>query len=64
MKNFKDITNIAVGGIVCIVGGIIYKKLKDIHEEIIFFEERKDVWMSNKEFNKAYKRSLKEKAES
>ena len=64
MKDFKDLTNIAVGGIVCIVGGIIYKKLRDIHEEIIYFEEKKSVWMSKKEFDKACKRSLKEKTES
>ena len=29
MKDFKGITNVAVGGIVCIVGVVIYKKLKD-----------------------------------
>lgn len=60
MKDFKDITNIAVGGIVCIVGGIIYKKLKDIHEEIIYFEDKKNVWLSKKENDKAYKRRMKE----
>lgn len=61
MKDFKDVTNIVVGGIVCIVGGFIYKKLKDIHEEIIYFEDRKNVWMSKKEFDKACKKVWKKR---
>lgn len=60
MKNFKEATNIIVsGGIVCIVGGIIYKKLKDIHEEIIYFEDKKGVLYSKKEYYDLCKKSLK-----
>lgn len=60
MKNFKEATNIIVGGgIACIVGGIIYKKLKDIHEEIIYFEFQKGVYNSKKEKDDLWKRSLK-----
>lgn len=64
MKDCKDITNIAIGGIVCIIGGVIYKKMRDIHEEIIYFEEKKNVWMSKKEFSKSCKRSFKKENES
>lgn len=63
MKDFKDITNVAVGGIVCIVGVVIYKKLKDIHEEIIYFEDKKGIWNSKKKSDRKYKKWLKEKME-
>lgn len=59
MKKFTDITNIAVGGIVCIVGVIVYKKLKDIHDEIIYFEDRKGIIYSNKEYDKKLKEWFK-----
>lgn len=64
MKNFKDITNVAVGGIVCIVGGVIYKKLKDIHEEIVYFEDKKGLWYSKKEYDKKQKEKYSKKSES
>lgn len=59
MKKFTDITNIAVGGIVCIAGVIVYKKLKDIHDEIIYFEDRKGIIYSNKEYDKKLKEWFK-----
>lgn len=64
MKDFKDISNVVVGGIVCIVGGIIYKKLRDIHEEIIYFEDQKGLWYSKKEYDKILKEKYSKKTES
>ena len=47
MKN-KIVKGIFVGG-VCVFGGYVIKKLKDIHEEIIYFEEQKGIFYNKKE---------------
>ena len=39
----------------CVIGGIIIKKLKDIHEEIIYFEDAKSIHYSKKEYSKLFR---------
>jgi len=51
MKKFQGIANVAVCGFICVLGGIIYKKLKDIHEEIVYFEDQKGL-LSKKQWDR------------
>ena len=50
----KVIKGIFVGG-VCVFGGYVVKKLKDIHNEIIYFEREKYISFNKKEHDKRMK---------
>lgn len=62
MKEFTDVTNVAVVGSIIIIGGILYKKLKNIHEEIIYFEQYKGVYLSKREHEKYQEKRRKKES--
>lgn len=57
MKFDKDCITI---GVVCIFGIYVVKKLNDVHDEIIHFEECKGVYCNKKESDKMRKMTKKE----
>ena len=51
MTGLLVITAISAG-VTCIIGGIILKKLSDVHKEIMYFEEAKGVYRTKKEHDR------------
>ena len=47
----KGLITISIG-VTCVIGGIVIKKLKDIHEEIKYFEYAKGVLHCKKDYER------------
>lgn len=51
-----DYILMCIGVEILIIGGIIIKKLYNIHAEIEYFEWKKDIWCNRKEYNRSKKK--------